>query len=88
MEINAKSFQAGFSTMTAEAFVVPTKQIVSPSDLHAFIHSDSYTLLHTFIEDLSTSVEDTPITPDIKTSQVSGLETHTDRRMLILYLEF
>jgi hypothetical protein len=56
--------------MTMDKYVVPTKQIVSPSDLHAFIHSDTYTLVHQFIEDLSSSVEDTPIKPGIETSQV------------------
>jgi hypothetical protein len=54
-------------------YVVPTKQIVSPSDLHAFLHSDTYTLVHAFIEDLSSCVEDTPITPDIPTSTVSPI---------------
>jgi hypothetical protein len=52
-------------------FVVPTKQIVSPSDLHSFIHSDTYGLVHDFVDDLSKAVEDTPITPDIPTSKVS-----------------
>lgn len=57
--------------MTDEAeYVIPTKQIVSPSDLHAFIHSDTYTLIDDFIENLASSVEDTPITPDIETSAV------------------
>jgi Phosphotyrosyl phosphate activator (PTPA) protein len=51
-------------------YVVPTKQIVSPSDLHAFIHSDTYTLIDDFIENLASSVEDTPITHDIETSAV------------------
>jgi hypothetical protein len=59
--------------MTAEEFVVPTKQIVSPSDLHAFIHSDTYPLIDSFVEDLSTSVVDTEISPAIKTSQVRSL---------------
>lgn len=56
--------------MTTDEFVVPTKQIVSPSDLHAFLHSGTYELVNEFIENLSTSVEDTPISPDIKTSAV------------------
>jgi len=55
-------------------FVVPTKQIVSPSDLHAFIHSDTYGLVYDFIDDLSTAVEDTPITPDIPTSPVPAVK--------------
>jgi Phosphotyrosyl phosphate activator (PTPA) protein len=57
--------------MTTAEYVVPTKRIVSPSDLHAFLHSEGYALLNTFIEDLSTSVEDTPITADIKTTPVT-----------------
>jgi len=55
-------------------FVVPTKQIVSPSDLHAFIHSDTYDLVHDFIDDLGKAVEDTPITPDIPTSPVKAVK--------------
>ena len=67
-----------FDSMTADGFVVPTKQIVSPSDLHAFIHSDTYTLIDSFIEDLSTSVEDTEISPDIKTSEVAFPQSPPD----------
>jgi hypothetical protein len=58
--------------MATDEFVVPTKRIVSPSDLHVFLHSDTYKLTNTFVEDLSKSVEDTPITPDIETSLVCG----------------
>ena len=58
--------------MTVNDYVIPTKQIVSPSDLHAFIHSDTYGLVYDFIEDLSKAVEDKPITPDIETSTVPG----------------
>jgi len=56
------------------SFVVPTKQIVSPSDLHAFIHSDTYGLVHDFIDDLSKAVEDTSIAPDIPTSHVNAFK--------------
>ena len=60
-------------TMTVTSFAVPTKQIVSPSDLHAFLHSDTYNLINDYIEDLSKAVEDTPIKSDIETSKVPGL---------------
>ncbi len=58
--------------MTAShgGFVIPARQILSPSDLHAFLHSKTYTLINSFIEDLSSAVEDVPITPDIDTSKV------------------
>ena len=59
-------------------YVVPTKQIVSPSDLHAFLHSDAYTLINNFIEDLSSSVQDTPISPNIKTSKVGVLPKYVN----------
>jgi hypothetical protein len=71
--------------MIVYEYVVPTKQIVSPSDLHAFIHSDTYGLIYDFIEDLSKAVEDTPIRPDIKTSKVPVSGTGADRRMLRVY---
>jgi Phosphotyrosyl phosphate activator (PTPA) protein len=74
--------------MTTSGYVVPTKQIVSPSDLHAFIHSNAYTLVHSFIEDLSTSVVDTPISPDIKTSEVNDCKPLADGRMLTLFSGF
>ena len=75
--------------MTADEFVVPTKQIVSPSDLHAFIHSDTYTLIDSFIEDLSTSVEDKEISPDMNTSQVrSSYIVQLMYRMSTYCLEF
>lgn len=61
--------------MSTSAYVVPTKRIVSPSDLHAWIHSDSYTLLDSFVEDLSKSVEDKRITADIKTSPVNNYKS-------------
>lgn len=51
-------------------YVIPVRQILSPSDLHAFLHSKTYTLINSFIEDLSGAVEDVPITPDIDTSKV------------------
>jgi hypothetical protein len=72
------------------SFVVPTKQIVSPSDLHAFIHSDTYSLVHDFVDDLSKAVEDTPITPDIPTSKVSFrlCNTFLTRRMSIPFSGF
>ena len=58
--------------MTASngGFVIPARQILSPSDLHTFLHSKTYTLINSFIEDLSSAVEDAPITPDIETSKV------------------
>lgn len=59
--------------MTVTVFAVPTKQIVSPSDLHAFLHSDTYSLINDYIEDLSKAVGDKPIKPDIETSKVPGL---------------
>jgi Phosphotyrosyl phosphate activator (PTPA) protein len=71
--------------MTNDEYVVPTKKIVSPSDLHAFLHSDAYTMVNTFIEDLSASVEDTPISPDLKTSAVMSTETIADYRMWMYY---
>ena len=67
----------------ADGYIVPTKQIVSPSDLHAWIHSDAYTLVDSFIEDLSKSVEDKPIALDLRTSQVGALQMHAHDRMLI-----
>jgi len=57
-------------TVSDGDYVVPTRRIVSPSDLHAFLHSKTYTLINSFIEDLGSAVEDVPITPDIETSEV------------------
>ena len=79
-ELSEKNTYMG---MTADEYVVPTKQIVSPSDLHAFLHSNSYKLINDFVEDLSQSVEDIPISPDIKTSQVSQSIANTRILMIV-----
>ena len=60
-------------------YVVPSKQVISPSDLHAFLHSNTYSLINDFVEELSKSVEDTPITPDIETSHVRRLQMSADK---------